>query len=53
MQAEVAENGLAMLHNSSLKDTVSKLILKAACSKCKEIWGIMARPSSRDTLDLA
>jgi len=32
----------AMLHNSSLKDTASKLILKAACPKCKEILDIMA-----------
>lgn len=34
----------AMLHGSSLKDTASKLILKAACPKCKEILDIMARP---------
>jgi hypothetical protein len=34
----------AMLHGDSLKDTASKLILKAACPKCKEILGIMARP---------
>ena len=35
----------AMLHNTSLKDTASKLILKAACPKCKEILDIMARPA--------
>jgi hypothetical protein len=34
----------AMLHGGSLKDTASKLILKAACPKCKEILDIMARP---------
>jgi hypothetical protein len=34
----------AMLHGTSLKDTASKLILKAACPKCKEILDIMARP---------
>ena len=34
----------AMLHGDSLKDTASKLILKAACPKCKEILDIMARP---------
>ena len=34
----------AMLHGSSLKETASKLILKAACPKCKEILDIMARP---------
>lgn len=34
----------AMLHSTSLKETASKLILKAACPKCKEILGIMARP---------
>jgi hypothetical protein len=34
----------AMLHGDSLKDTASKLILKAACQKCKEILYIMARP---------
>jgi len=33
-----------MLHGDSLKDTASKLILKAACPKCKEILDIMARP---------
>jgi len=33
----------AMLHGDSLKDTASKLILKAACPKCKEILDIMAR----------
>lgn len=35
----------AMLHGDSLKDTASKLILKAACPKCKEILDIMARPA--------
>jgi hypothetical protein len=35
----------AMLHNTSLKDTASKLILKAACPKCKEILDIMSRPA--------
>lgn len=35
----------AMLHGDSLKDTASKLILKAACPKCKEILDIMARPT--------
>lgn len=35
----------AMLHDDSLKDTASKLILKAACPKCKEILDIMARPA--------
>jgi|WetSurMetagenome_2_1015567.scaffolds.fasta_scaffold361166_1 hypothetical protein len=35
----------AMLHNTSLKDTASKLILKAACPKCIEILGIMDRPA--------
>jgi hypothetical protein len=35
----------AMLHNTSLKDTASKLILKAACPKCIEILDIMARPT--------
>ncbi|OPY55345.1 MAG: hypothetical protein A4E49_00465 [Methanosaeta sp. PtaU1.Bin112] len=34
----------AMLHGTSLKDTASKLILKAACPKCIEILDIMARP---------
>jgi len=34
----------AMLHGDSLKDTASKLIIKAACPKCKEILDIMARP---------
>lgn len=34
----------AMLHGTSLKETASKLILKAACPKCKEILDIMARP---------
>ena len=34
----------AMLHGDSLKDTASKLILKAACPKCIEILDIMARP---------
>jgi len=34
----------AMLHGSSLKETASKLILKAACPKCKEILDIMSRP---------
>ena len=38
----------AMLHGTSLKDTASKLILKAACPKCIEILDIMARPA-RDT----
>jgi phage FluMu protein Com len=42
----------AMLHGSSLKDTASKLILKAACPKCKEILDIMARPAKepKDTI---
>jgi len=35
----------AMLHDSSLKDAASKLIIKAACPKCKEILDIMARPA--------
>ena len=34
----------AMLHGTSLEETASKLILKAACPKCKEILDIMARP---------
>jgi hypothetical protein len=34
----------AMLHGTSLKDTASKLILKAACPKCIEILDIMTRP---------
>lgn len=34
----------SMLMDCSLKDAASKLILKAACPKCKEILGIMARP---------
>lgn len=34
----------AMLQGLSLKDAASKLIIKAACPKCKEILDIMARP---------
>jgi hypothetical protein len=34
----------AMLMGISLKDAASKLIIKAACPKCKEILDIMARP---------
>jgi hypothetical protein len=34
----------AMLMGVSLKDAASKMILKAACPKCKEILGIMTRP---------
>lgn len=34
----------AMLMGVSLKDAASKLIIKAACPKCKEILDIMARP---------
>ena len=34
----------AMLHGTNLKETASKLILKAACPKCIEILDIMARP---------
>lgn len=34
----------AMLYGDSLKETASKLIIKAACPKCKEILDIMARP---------
>ena len=34
----------AMLHGTNLKDTASKLILKAACPKCLEILEIMDRP---------
>ena len=48
----------AMLHGTSLKDTASKLIIKAACPKCIEILDIMARPAkdaqehSGTTIDL-
>lgn len=35
----------AMLMGVSLKDAASKLIIKAACPKCKEILDIMARPA--------
>lgn len=45
----------AMLHGSSLKDTASKLILKAACPKCIEILEIMDRPAKEHkgtTIDL-
>ncbi len=34
----------SMLMDCSLKEAASKLILKAACPKCKEIIGIMDRP---------
>ncbi len=34
----------SMLMGVSLKDAASKMILKNACPKCKEILGIMARP---------
>ena len=34
----------AMLMGVSLKDAASRMILKSACPKCKEILGIMARP---------
>lgn len=34
----------SMLMGVSLKDAASKMILKSACPKCKEILGIMARP---------
>lgn len=42
----------AMLHGASLKETASKLILKAACPKCIEILDIMARPAKepKDTI---
>jgi hypothetical protein len=34
----------AMLMGVSLKEAASRMILKAACPKCKEILGIMVRP---------
>ena len=34
----------AMLQGISLKDAASKLIIKAACPKCIEILGVIARP---------
>ena len=34
----------SMLRGVSLKEAAPHMILKAACPKCKEILGIMARP---------
>jgi hypothetical protein len=34
----------SMLMDVSLKEAASRMILKSACPKCKEILGIMARP---------
>jgi hypothetical protein len=34
----------SMLMGVSLKEAASRMILKSACPKCKEILGIMARP---------
>ncbi len=34
----------SMLMDCSMKEAASRLILKAACPKCKEIMGIMGRP---------
>ena len=42
----------AMLHGTNLKDTASKLILKAACPKCIEILEIMDRPA-KEANDIA
>lgn len=38
----------AMLRGTTLKDAASKLILKAACPKCKEILEVMDRPPRKD-----
>jgi len=38
----------AMLRGGSMKETASKLILKAACPKCKEIMDIMGREPNGD-----
>jgi hypothetical protein len=35
----------AMLHDTSLQETASNLIIKAACPKCKEMLAIMNRPN--------
>ena len=43
----------AMLKGISLKDAASKLIIKAACPKCIEILGVIARPPKEKNSPIA